>query len=47
MYDAATNKLEKQYLQGHGNGSLSSNHLHNVVQLTIAFTHCRRGAEIY
>ncbi|TKK68226.1 hypothetical protein FC093_11365 [Ilyomonas limi] len=33
VYDAATNNLEKQYLEGHGNGSLSGNHLRNVVQL--------------
>lgn len=33
VYNTTTNTLEKQYLSGHGNGSLSSNHLHNVVQM--------------
>ncbi len=33
VYNTTTNTLEKQYLEGHGNGSLSSNHLHNVVQM--------------
>ncbi len=33
LYNTTTCKPEKQYLEGHGNGSLSTNHIRNVVQV--------------